>query len=239
MVAGRVGGQKLYDLPERLLPAWTPRERLSEREVVRRAAEKSLRALGVATPKHIKEHFIRWRYPDLPQALDDLEKRGRVQRVSVEPGPGEAAWKGPAYIHTDDVPLLDQLTGDDWQPRTVLLSPFDNLLCDRRRTRELFNFDFTIEIYVPKPKRKYGYYVLPILHGDQLIGRMDSLMDRAQGRLNVNAVYAEPGAPLNAATGQAVAGAVLELAEFLGASSIAFDRNRLPAGWKRALVAMG
>jgi len=238
MVAGRVGGQKLYDLAERVLPAWAPRDRLSEREVVRRAAEKSLRALGVATPRQISQHFIRWRYPDLPAALADLEKRGCIQRVSVEPAPGEAAWKGPAYIHTDDRPPLDGLAGDAWQPRTVLLSPFDNLICDRVRTRLLFNFDFTIEIYVPKPKRKYGYYVLPILHGDQLIGRFDSLMDRSQGRLNVNAVYAEPGAPLNAAAGQAVAGAVRELAEFLGATSLAFERDRLPAGWKRALLAM-
>ena len=236
-VAGRVGGQKLYDLAERVLPAWTPRDRLSERELVRRAAEKSLRALGVATPLQISHHFIRGRYPGLLQALAELEKRGRVQRVSVQPAAGEAPWKGPAYIHTDDLPLLDSLAGDGWQPRTVLLSPFDNLICDRQRTRQLFGFDFTIEIYVPKAKRKYGYYVLPILHGDQLIGRFDSLMDRSAGVLNVNTVYAEPGAPLNAATGQAVAGAVQELAGFLGAATVAYQRDRLPAGWKRALLA--
>ena len=222
-----------------MLPAWTPRQRLGEREVVRRAAEKSLRALGIATPLQISHHFIRGRYPGLPQALAELEKRGQVQRVSVEPAAGEAPWKGPAYIHTADLPLLESLAVDApaWQPRTVLLSPFDNLICDRQRTRQLFGFDFTIEIYVPKAKRKYGYYVLPILHGDQLIGRFDSLMDRGAGVLNVNTVYAEPGAPLTAATGQAVAGAVQELAGFLGATDVTYQRDRLPAGWKRALLA--
>ena len=111
------------------------------------------------------------------------------------------------------------------------------MICDRPRTERLFDFKFTIEIYVPQSKRQYGYYVLPILHGDRLIGRIDPLMDRARSRLRVNAVYAEPGAPADRGTGRAVAGAINELADFLGATTIDFDPDRVPAGWRHELLA--
>ncbi len=237
MVAGRAGGQKLWDLSERVLPAWTPRERLPEREITRRAAERSLRALGVATPQQISRHFLRNRYADLPRALAELEKQGRIVRVQVREG-ASGPWRGEWYIHSADLPLLERLADGAWEAyaRTTLLSPFDNLICDRARTEQLFDFKFTIEIYVPQSKRRYGYYVLPILHGDRLIGRLDPLMDRARGRLRVNAVYAEPGAPDDRATGQAIRGAIEELAAFLGATAIDYDSRRLPAGWKRQLL---
>ncbi len=230
MVAGRSGLQKLWDLSERCLPEWTPREVLDEHEVTRRAAQKSLRALGVGTLKHINLHYIRYRYNNLPRVLDELEGEGCIRRVEIADDSG--TWKGPWYIHRDDLPLLERL--GDWQPRTTLLSPFDNLVCDRARTEQLFNFDFRIEIYVPKDKRKYGYYVLPILHGDKLIGRIDPLMDRKQKQLTVNAVYAEPDTPVNRDTGKAVAGAIEELATFLGAKTIAYGEN-VPTRWKKAL----
>jgi uncharacterized protein YcaQ len=236
MVAGRAGGQKLWDLSERVLPPWTPRERLTEREIVRRAAERSLRALGVATPRQIGWHFLRGRYTDLPRALAELERKGHLAPVQVRDGAG-APWSGEWYIHSADLPLLAGLANGDWLPRTTLLSPFDNLICDRSRTEQLFNFKFRIEIYVPQSQRKFGYYVLPILHGDRLIGRIDPLMDRARGRLRVNAVYSEPGAPADRATGRAVADGVQELASFLGATAIDYDSRRLPAGWKRELLA--
>ncbi len=228
MVAGRDGIQKRWDLAERVLPAWTPRDRLLEREVVRRAAQKSLRALGVATPRHIQQHFTRGRYPDLTRVLADLEAEGRVKRLEIRDLPG------PWYLHADDELLMTQLPAD-WQPRITLLSPFDNLICDRARTRQLFDFDYTMEIYVPAAKRKYGYYVLPILHGDRLIGRVDPAMDRERGALKVNAVYAEPDAPRN--VGRAVAGAIEDLAAFLGAGEILYNSRRVPAMWKRALLA--
>lgn len=230
MVAGRSGLQKLWDLSERCLPEWTPREKLSEREVVRRAAQRSLRALGVAKPRHIALHFTRGRYPDLKRVLSDLEAEGKIERVTIRGWPDE--W----FIHVDDLPLLEQLERGDWQPRTTLLSPFDNLICDRARTLLMFDFDFTIEIYVPAAKRKYGYYVLPILHGDRFVGRIDSKMDRAKGALTVNAVYAEAGAPDGRGVGRAIARSIEELAGFLGAKDITYDRKRVPQKWKRDLL---
>jgi uncharacterized protein YcaQ len=114
-----------------------------------------------------------------------------------------------------------------------LLSPFDNLIRDRGRLERLFAFDYRIEIYTPKAKRRFGYYVMPILDGNRVMGRMDPAMDRASGRLTIKAVYAEPGAP--AMAGKRIAASVEDLAAFLGASNIGYSK-RIPAAWKRALV---
>jgi uncharacterized protein YcaQ len=232
MIAGRTGGQKLWDLTERYLPEWTSRERLSDREVSRRAAQKSLRALGVARATHIKQHYIRRCYSNLDDVLAELEVKGRVTQVEIREG--RRVWRGPWYIHVEDQPLLDRLAGGEWEPRTTLLSPFDNLICDRRRTEQLFNFHFRLEVYVQKPKRKYGCYVMPILHGDRFIGRIDPVMNRKQGRLTINAVYAEPDAPKSKETVRAVASAIEELGVFLGAKENLYGQ-RVPAAWKSAL----
>lgn len=231
MVVGRQGGQKIWGLAESHFPDWTPRDVLDNDTLVYRAAQKSLRALGVAPLKHIKDHFIRNRYHNLPAVLNKLESDGVIEQVRVEED--GKSWPGVWFIHTADIPLLEQIQADEWRPRTTLLSPFDNVICDRKRTEQLFNFYFRLEIYVPKEKRQYGYYVLPILHGDQLIGRIDPLFERKTGRLNINAVYAEPGAPKNA--GKAVAQAIRELGNFLDAKDIVYG-DVMPDMWKKALT---
>jgi uncharacterized protein YcaQ len=230
MVVGREGIQKVWDLAERFLPASTPREKWSEHKVVRHAAQRSLRALGVATPRQIQQHFIRGRYSNLARVLAELEDEKLIERVQIIDG-GQA-WQGDWYIHTDDIPRIEKLSTGDWQPRTTLLSPFDNLICDRARTKLLFDFDYTIEIYVPKSKRKFGYYVLPILRGDRLIGRIDAAMDRARGVLHINAIFAEPNAPTNAT--RSIQDAIERLAKFLGANAITYTK-RVPREWRRIL----
>lgn len=233
LVKERRGNTRYWDLADRCLPDWTPRDDLPQPEVVRRAAQRAIRALGVAREAHIKQHFTRGRYPGLPTALKSLEAEGRLQRVQI--AAGAKPWPGVWYIHTDDLPLLERLKAGDWSPRTSLLSPFDNLIADRTRTRQLFDFDFTIEIYVPKNKRRFGYFVLPILHGDRLIGRIDPMMDRKLNILRINAVYAEPDSAQDGAPAPAVAAAVRDLAGFLGARDIVFG-DRLPDAWRRTLI---
>jgi uncharacterized protein YcaQ len=229
MVAGRSGIQKLWDLSERCLPEWTPREKLSEQEVVRRTVQKSLRALGVATPQHINQHYTRKRYPHLKETLRDLHAEGVIEKIRV--ADDKAEW----FIHAQDMPLLDQVENNEFAfERTTLLSPFDNLICDRARTEKLFDFDFRIEIYTPQHKRQYGYYVLPILRGDRLIGRVDPKMDRERGRLHIHAVHAEKDAPLNRATARSIRTAIEELATFLGATEIHYT-HLVPSGWQREL----
>jgi uncharacterized protein YcaQ len=235
MVARRAGLTKYWDLTERCLPGDVLDQELTEQEMVYQAAQRSLRALGVARPEQIKAHFIRSRYPNLGQTLRRLEHEGRI--VPVQITKNGQAWPGRWYVHAADLPLLERLITrpDAWQPRTTLLSPFDNLICDRTRTEMLFDFKFRIEIYVPKAKRQYGYYVLPILYGDRLIGRIDPKMDRKQGRLTINAVYAEPDAPQTQEVAQAIAGAIQELGRFLGAKEIDYSRENIPAAWQETL----
>ena len=230
MVAGRQGQQRVWDLAERVLPGWAPTRRPPEREVVRLAAQRSLRALGVATARDIDRHFTAYRYPGLDGVLAALERAGRVERVRVAADGSEHP--GPWYVHADDLPLLERLQAGDWQPRTTLLSPFDNLLINRERTERLFGFHYRMEVYVPKAARRYGYYVLPILHGDRLVGRVDPAMDRRSGRLVVHAIHAEPDAP--EAAGPAVAAALQDLASFLGADGIDL-RQKAPQVWRSAV----
>lgn len=234
VIAGRNGTGRLWDWADHYWPDWMPREKLKPAVVEQRAAEKSLRGLGVATPQHIKNHFTRGRYPTLKSSLISLEKAARMERVNVEGVAGE--WWVPA----GGLATLDEGEVDP-TPRAWLLSPFDNLICDRKRTQQIFNFDFTIEIYVPKDKRKFGYYVLPILYrnetGFALIGRMDAQLDRAAGVLRVHQIFAEPDAPVSKtagrAAGQAIARAVEALAAFLGANLIEYGLS--PEGWRREL----
>jgi uncharacterized protein YcaQ len=221
MVAGRQGQQRVWDLAERCLPSWAPTRRPPEREVVRLATQRSLRALGVATARDIDRSFTAGRYPGLSSVLAGLQRSGQVEQVRLAADGTERT--GPWYVHADDLALLERLQSGDWQPRTTLLSPFDNLIINRERTERLFGFQFRLEIYVPKAARRHGY---------QLVGRVDPVFDRAAGRLVVNAVHAEPDAPASA--GPAVATALLELAAFLGATGVDL-RQPPPQVWRTGL----
>jgi len=165
----------------------------------------------------------------------ELTRRGDVEEVTVVDD-SAPAWPGTWFVHREDLPLLERIDAGDWQPRTTLLSPFDNLIRNRARTERLFGFDYRMEIYVPPAKRRYGYYVLPVLHGDRLIARIDPAMDRKRARLVVKAVHVEPGAPTTAGAARPVGDAVKSLASFLGANEIEYG-DRMPDGWRRTLRA--
>jgi uncharacterized protein YcaQ len=155
--------------------------------------------------------------------LAELEAEERVFRVEIRED--EERWPGSWYVHSEDLHLLDSLEDGCWRPRTTLLSPFDNLISDRRRTEQLFGFSFRFEVYMPKQKREYGCYVMPILHGDRFIGRVDPVMNRKSGQLTIKAVYAEKNAPETRETAQAVARAIEELGMFLGAKDICYKSS--------------
>ncbi|MEV6901211.1 crosslink repair DNA glycosylase YcaQ family protein [Amycolatopsis sp. NPDC051372] len=227
MVASRTGGKRLWDLTSRCLPAGLDRAPLTETEIVTRSAEHALRALGVARRADIEQHFVRNRYPGLTEVLATLVEAGRVVPVTLEKDPT------PWYVHADRLPLLTAITAGDWTPRTTLLSPFDNLICDRARAQRLWDFEFRTEMYVPKAKRRYGYYVLPILHGDRLIGRVAPRADRRRGVIELEGVYAEPGAPARAGT--AVRRAIAELAAFTGTERVEYS-GAVPEPWRAALI---
>lgn len=227
-VVGRKGNQKQWGMLEDFLPEWTPREAWTEQQVTRYAAQKAVRALGVATQKQIKIHYTRQRYPKLKKTLDALTHENQL--IPVEIVDGETPLKGEFYLHADDFPLLEALERGRFIPRTALLSPFDNLICDRDRTEQLFDFHYRIEIYVPAKKRQYGYYVLPILHGDRFIGRINAKMERKKGQLHIFDVYAEDNAPTNATTVDALRKEIYALATFLDAKDIVW--GNIPQQWK-------
>jgi uncharacterized protein YcaQ len=225
LVARREGQTRLWDLPERVLPPEVLEQRApSPLELTRRTVPRSLRALGIATDRHIGNHFVPGRFPELARVLDELVRRGTVVTVAPE-GLG-----GRWFVHADDLPLLERVEAGEWQPRTTLLSPFDNLIRDRKRNAVLWDFgDYKLEIYTPVAKRQWGYFAMPILHGERLVGTVDSAVDRDRRVLRVHKVVAAPGVP----AGADVAAAVRELASFAGADEVAY--GEVPKLWRREL----
>jgi hypothetical protein len=195
--------------------------------MTRRAAELAVRALGVARPAHIRAHFTRDRYPGLPEALAALHAAGVLERVEVE-GLGDDWW-----VHAEDVDRLQDPGG--FRPRTVLLSPFDNLICDRARTEKLFGFSHRLEIYTPKAKRRWGYFVLPVLDGDRLVARADLALDRKRGRLVAHAIHAEPRIPRGRRLPQAIRRELERLAAWRGATDV--EVRTAPDAWRPVLAA--
>lgn len=210
LVHGRQGAQRLWALPERVLPSAEP---LPMDEVERRVAMRSLRGLGAATGQQVREEpFVGGPFYGLGEVVPQLEG---VEPVEVE------GQKGAWYAHRDDLKLLDK---PGREPYTTLLSPFDPLIRNRKRTQALWDFDFRLEIYLPQEKR-WGFFVLPVLHGNDLVGRIDPTMDRKAGVLRINKIKWEPGAPGDVP----LEVTVKLLAEFLGAERVKWPRsNRRP-----------
>jgi uncharacterized protein YcaQ len=229
MIVGHERNRNIWGLPEEFLPSWVERKELAEEEVQRVAAQRAIRALGTASPPEINYYFPRGRYQNLKRALESLQEDSVIHRVRV----AEYQGREERYIHDMDIRLLESVRGDDWQPRVSLLPPFDNLICGRSRTNRVFGFDYSHEMFLPENKRKFGYYLLPILWGDRLIGRVDPLTERSKDRLLINSVHAEPKAPCDEVAPK-IADAIQRLAEFLGAKEVAYS-SRVPAAWRSSL----
>jgi uncharacterized protein YcaQ len=221
LVAGRAGQQRLWDLTERCLPPGTLNApQLSLLAATRALTERAIRSAGIVTQAALNYRF-ELSGLHLREALSHLQRRGVVMARRIE------GVRGTWYMHIDNEPS----DGPIWRGRTTLLSPFDQLIHHRPRTEALFDFRYRMEIYVPKAKRQYGYFVLPILDGDRLVGRIDPVMERATNRIRINSVYAEPDAPEDA--GARVATAIGSLARWLQADEVVYER--VPPIWESAL----
>jgi uncharacterized protein YcaQ len=217
MVARRHNFQKVYDLTERVMPAVQSGPHPSEREHIEWACQTALERLAVATPREIAEF---WDAINIAQAsawCAEALAEGRINRVLVESKEGSKPKQGFAVL--------------DWKQRSErlqapparmrLLSPFDPVLRDRRRALRLFGFDYRFEAFVPEAKRQYGYYVLPILEGDQLVGRLDPKFERSESLLKIRAVYWEQGVRVTKLRRRALARALEQLAQLINARRVA------------------
>jgi uncharacterized protein YcaQ len=187
MIARRQNFQRLYDLRERVLPSWDDAQ-LPPRDGARRSlALKAVRALGVTTARWVGDYFRTGR-KETASLVTQLGGEGALLRVRVE------GWREDAYVHSDNRKLLKSAAAGELLPTlTTLLSPFDPLVWDRERAREVFGFDYRLECYTPAPKRTYGYFTLPILRRGSLVGRLDPKAHRKEGVFEVKALYLEPG----------------------------------------------
>jgi len=199
MIVRRERFQRVYDLSERWLervamqthepPDGAP---LDAEEIRRQQILRAVRALGIA-PAHWIADYFRMGRRIADAELEPFVADGQLLRVAVK------GWEEPAYVHPDHGVLLDRARrGRLRATHTTLLSPFDPVVWHRARASALFDFDYTLECYTPGPKRRYGYFVLPILRRGQLVGRLDAKAHRAEGLFEVKALYLEDGTTIDA-----------------------------------------
>ena len=214
VTAGRQRFERTYALPEQILPSEVLEREVSPHEARKQLLVHSARAHGIGTASDLADYF-RLRSADALPALRELEDEGVLLPVTV---PG---WNRAAWLHRDArIPRRIEAT--------ALLSPFDPVVWDRKRAQRLFGFRYRIEIYTPGPKRVYGYYVLPLLVDDALVGRVDLKSDRQSGVLRVQAVWSEPDAPAD--TAARLAPLVVQTAAWQGLDGIeVMDRGTLAA----------
>jgi uncharacterized protein YcaQ len=179
--ATRVGFARHYDLAENVLPPEVVARRVDDEEALRELTLRAATALGVATEADIRDYF-RLAAQQVKPAITALVAAGELEPVTVD------GWNAPAYLRTGQiVPRAER--------GTALLCPFDPLIFFRPRVERLFGFHYRIEIYTPAPKRRFGYYVWPLLLDGQLVGRVDLKAERATDTLNVVGAFIEDGQP--------------------------------------------
>jgi len=190
-IAGRSGRERLWDLAERVYPA--DLDVPSVDEAVRIRNERRLRALGVARARSTK------------MAIEPIDVGEAGEPATVEGVAGE--WR-----------VDPEALGRDFEGRTALLSPFDRLAYDRVRAQELFDFEYTLEMYKPAAKRRWGYFALPVLHEDRLVGKVDAKADRKRAVLEVNAIHED--VRFTRGTAKALKGELEALASWLGLEEV-------------------
>ncbi len=202
MIARRERFQRVYDLRERVLPSWRDEQAPALKATHQALTYKTVQCLGIARPAWVADYF---RLPKkaAAESLSELETQGLICPVQVED------WSEPAYIPQDHVELAKTAAVGGIKPSyTTLLSPFDSLIWDRSRSRQLFDFDFALECYLPPSKRIYGYYLLSVLHQGKLIGRLDVKAHRKEKFFEVKALYLENGVQVDDDLVEAVAGSL-------------------------------
>jgi uncharacterized protein YcaQ len=234
MIARRENFQRVYDLTERVLAkASVDAAGLVPANAAREFVLASVRALGIAQARWIADYFRtgkKHKEADLQGFIDS----GELIRVDVR------GWEVPGYVHCDNVGLLKRAQRSALRAtHTTLLSPFDPVVWDRARASVLFDFDYTLECYTPGPKRRYGYFVLPILRRGRLIGRLDAKAHRSDGLFEIKALYLESGIDVDDALIADVAQAIQASADWHGTPKVIVRKCDPPSLAKALRKALG
>jgi len=184
-IVGRKGFQRIYDLTEKAIPKEYLEEKVPLNKVYEEFIERSVKHLGITKKSWVHDYFRLKKTVAYP-VFERLKRKKEFVEVQVE------SFDEPFYVHPENMDLVhDALDGKLVATHTAFLSPFDPLVWDRKRAKELFDFEYQIESYTPSHKRKYGYFTLPILYNGNLIGRMDAKAHRAEGKFEVKALHFE------------------------------------------------
>jgi len=214
MVVRRENFQRVYDLTERVLPDWDDSNTPPIDEVYRTMICKSVKALGIARPEWVADYY---RLPkrSVLALLPEMVSNGDLSEIHVE------GWAEPVLYVKENHPLLeDARRGNLKASHTTLLSPFDPVVWDRARARQLFGFDFMIQAYTPAAKRQYGYFPLPLLHNARLVGRLDAKAHRKDRVFEVKGIYLEDNNELTDEMARAISTALLRCADWHQAAQV-------------------
>jgi uncharacterized protein YcaQ len=233
MVARRQNFQRVYDLRERVLPSWHDGQLPPVEEAQRELALKAVRALGITTARWVADYFRTGKRETL-DTVSALTREGALTTAEV------AGWEEPALFHPENSQLIKKAaSGRLGTELTTLLSPFDPLVWDRARARAVFGFDYRLECYTPEPKRRFGYFVLPILRRGKLIGRLDAKAHRKEGVFEVKSIHLEQGVDVCDELLSDVAVAIRECATWHKTPDVAVRPSGQPAVAKRLMKVVG
>jgi uncharacterized protein YcaQ len=235
MIAGRVNFQRIYDLTERVLPAWVDTGEPTPEERDRHWVEQAVRAFGACEPAQAGDSAWMKRARSRPH-VEALLAEGILVAVQAELCDGTAH---TLVVHRDNLPLLDQAAeGGLRAERTTFLSPFDSLFWPQRRDQRLWGFRQALEAYKPAAKRQWGYFCLPILHKSRFVGRFDPKLERESGTLRLKALYLEPGFKPTGELVTAVAVAMRDFLAFHSARDLIIERSEPPGFGKKLAAAL-
>ncbi len=227
MVTRRERFQRVYELSERVIAKLTASVEVGI-DVADDLVQRSVRALGITQARWIADYFRSGRKIRDPD-LDAHVARGDLMRIEVR------GWDVPAYVHRLDAALVDAArAGKLRATHSTLLSPFDPLVWDRARARVMFDFDYTIECYTPAPKRRFGYFVLPILHRGRLVGRLDAKAHRREGVFEVHVLHLESAVEPVPELAEALAGTIQTCAHWHRTPDVVIRRSE-PRAFARLL----
>ncbi len=191
MVVYRKKFRRHYDLRERVLPDWDDADALDAKTALEAIVIKAVKALGVAREDWVAPYYFLPK-TGIPELLQDLAKQGKILFIKIQ------GWEQPAYFHPEHISLVELADRGELVPSHVtLLSPFDPLISDRDRTRSLFNFDYKMEAFTPAKDRQFGYFCLPILYKDRLVGRLDPKAHRKSKLMEIKNLYMEEDVTIN------------------------------------------